>query len=125
VRAGGRLALGSDWNVSSYVPMEAIQVAVTRRSPRDTTGTGPQLLPEQAVDLETALRGYTIGSAYALGLDQETGSITTGKAADLVILGEDLRVVGPTRLAKVPVLLTMVAGRTVHGDLGSLVPVAP
>ncbi|MBS1241006.1 MAG: hypothetical protein H6R40_433 [Gemmatimonadetes bacterium] len=123
VQAGGRLALGSDWNVSSYVPMEAVQVAVTRRDPRDSLGTGPQLLPEQAIDLETALRGYTIGSAYALGLDQETGSITTGKAADLIVLGADLRMVSPTRLATVPVLLTMVGGRTVHGDPGTLVPV--
>jgi predicted amidohydrolase YtcJ len=124
VRAGGRLALGSDWNVSSYVPMAAIQVAVTRRDSRDTLGTGAQLLPEQAIDLETALRGYTIGSAYALGLDQETGSIVTGKAADLVVLGEDLRTVSQTRLARVPVLLTLVAGKAVHGDVGALVPVA-
>ena len=124
VRAGGRLALGSDWNVSSYVPMAAIQVAVTRRDSRDTLGAGERLLPEQAIDLETALRGYTIGSAYALGLDQETGSITTGKAADLVVLGEDLRMVSPTRLARVPVLLTMVAGKAVYGDIGTLVPVA-
>jgi predicted amidohydrolase YtcJ len=104
--------------------MAAIQVAVTRRDSRDTLGTGAQLLPEQAIDLETALRGYTIGSAYALGLDQETGSITTGKAADLVVLGEDLRTVSPTRLARVPVLLTLVAGKAVHGDVGTLVPVA-
>ena len=124
VRAGGRLALGSDWNVSSYVPMAAIQVAVTRRDSRDTLGAGERLLPEQAIDLETALRGYTIGSAYALGLDQETGSITTGKAADLVVLGEDLRMVSPTRLARVPVLLTMVVGKAVYGGIGTLVPVA-
>ncbi|HSR14171.1 MAG TPA: amidohydrolase [Gemmatimonadales bacterium] len=123
VRAGGRLALGSDWNVSSYIPMEAIQVAVTRRNPRDTTGTTEPLLAEQAIDLETALRGYTIGSAYAVGLDREVGSITVGKAADLVVLGEDLRIVSPTRLARIPVLLTMVAGTPVHGELGALVPV--
>lgn len=123
VRAGGRLALGSDWNVSSYVPMEAIQVAVTRRSSRDSTGTTEPLLPEQAIDLETALRGYTIGSAYAVGLDREIGSITVGKSADLVVLGEDLRTVSPSRLARVPVLLTLVDGRAVHGELGTLVPV--
>jgi predicted amidohydrolase YtcJ len=126
VRAGGRLALGSDWNVSSYLPMEAIQVAVTRRNPRDTLGASEPLLPEQAIDLETALRGYTIGSAYALGLDRETGSLTQGKAADLVVLGQDLRAVSLNRLARVPVLLTMIAGKTVHGDLASLAaPPAP
>lgn len=113
VRAGGPLAFGSDWNVSSLVPLEAIQVAITRRDPADSVG--PPLLPEQAVDLPTALRAYTLGSARALGLDQETGSITVGKAADLVVLGENLEQVSPFRLGRVPVLLTLVDGQAVHG----------
>ena len=91
-------------------------MAVTRRSSRDSTGTTEPLLPEQAIDLETALRGYTIGSAYAVGLDREIGSITVGKSADLVVLGEDLRTVSPSRLARVPVLLTLVDGRIISDD---------
>jgi len=118
VRAGGALALGSDWNVSSLVPLAAIQVAITRRDPDDTTAA--QLLPEQAIDLATALRAYTLGSARALGLDDSTGSIATGKLADLVVLGADIEQVSANRLAKVPVLLTLLEGKPVHGRIEDL-----
>jgi predicted amidohydrolase YtcJ len=113
VRAGGPLALGSDWNVSSLVPLLAIQVAMTRRDPDDSTAQ--QMLPEQAIDLMTGLRAYTLGSAHALGLEAETGSIAVGKSADLIVLGEEVEKVSPNRLGRVPILLTMLEGVPVHG----------
>lgn len=116
-RTGAPLALGSDWNVSSVNPLEAIQVAVTRRDPRDPSG--PTLVAEEAIDLMTALRAYTLGSAYALGLEGETGSITEGKAADLIVLDADLRSVPPAAIGGVKVLLTMVEGAAVHGDVAA------
>jgi len=118
VHAGGPLAMGSDWNVSSLVPLLAIQVAITRRDPEDSTG--PQMLPEQAIDLMTGLRAYTLGSARALGIENETGSIVAGKSADLVVLGEAIEQVSPNRLGKVPVLLTLLEGVPVHGKLEDL-----
>jgi predicted amidohydrolase YtcJ len=117
VRAGGPLALGSDWNVSSLVPLEAVQVAITRTS---LDGSGEALLPEQAIDLMTALRAYTLGSARALGLDDSTGSVRVGKLADLLVLGADLERVPPAELGRVPVLLTLVQGVPVHGSLADL-----
>jgi predicted amidohydrolase YtcJ len=118
VRANGPLALGSDWNVSSLVPLSAIQVAITRRDPDDSTAA--QMLPEQGIDLLTGLRAYTLGSARALGLDDETGSIAVGKAADLIVLGEEIEGVSPNRLGKVPVLLTLLEGVPVHGRIEDL-----
>jgi predicted amidohydrolase YtcJ len=118
VRAAGPLAMGSDWNVSSLVPLLAIQVAITRRDPDDSTAE--QMLPEQAIDLMTGLRAYTVGSARALGLEAETGTIAAGKAADLVILGEEIEKVSPNRLGKVPVLVTLLEGVPVYGKLEDL-----
>ena len=118
VRAGGPLALGSDWNVSSLVPLLAIQVAMTRRDPADSTAE--QMLPEQSIDLLTGLRAYTLGSARALGLDAETGSIEAGKLADLVVLGGEIEAVSPNLLGKVPVLLTLLEGVPVHGKFEDL-----
>jgi len=118
VRAGGPLAMGSDWNVSSLVPLLAIQVAITRRDPEDSTGD--QMLPEQAIDLMTGLRAYTIGSARAMGLEAETGTIAAGKSADLVVLGEEIEKVSPNRLGKVSVLLTLLEGIPVYGKLEDL-----
>ncbi len=119
-RAGGRLAFGSDWNVSSLVPLRGIEVAVTRRAPGDSAGEA--LLPDQAIDLEAALRAYTLGSAWALGLDRESGTIAPGKSADLVVLDRDPRA-GPTHeIAGARVLLTLFEGHPVFGRLDSLPP---
>ncbi|HET9514979.1 MAG TPA: amidohydrolase family protein, partial [Gemmatimonadales bacterium] len=117
-RAGGPLALGSDWNVSSMVPLEAIQTAVTRRNPADSLSDA--LLPGEAIDLTTALTAYTLGSARALGLDQQTGSLAVGKLADLIVLGANLEQVSVFQLARVPVRLTLLEGVPVHGRLEDL-----
>ena len=42
------------------------------------------------MDLETAVRAYTMGGAFACFAEDRRGSITVGKQADLVLLSEDL-----------------------------------
>jgi predicted amidohydrolase YtcJ len=112
--AGGPVAFGSDWSVSSLNPLDGIQVAVTRQS-LDGAAAKP-LLPEQALSLPAALQAYTIGAAYALGLEQETGSLEVGKAADLVVLSDNLFTVAPHQIARAKVLLTLLDGRPVYRD---------
>jgi len=116
--AGGTLAFGSDWNVSSLDPLRGIQVAVTRQRPGDSTGA--RLLPEQAITLEAALRAYTAGSARALGLGPGIGSLRVGVPADLVVVAPDPRTLPPHRIAAARVLLTLFNGQPVHGSLDSL-----
>jgi predicted amidohydrolase YtcJ len=114
-RAGARLALGSDWTVSTPNPLEIVEVAVTRveHPNRDTE----PMLPEEALDLETAVAAFTRGSAYVNFLDDETGSIEPGKLADLVVLDRDLfdPDAGPAGDARV--LLTLVEGEAVFDEL--------
>ena len=50
---------------------------------------GEPFLPAERVDLPTALDAFTSGSAYALRLEAETGSVTPGKLADLAVLDRD------------------------------------
>jgi predicted amidohydrolase YtcJ len=114
-RSGAVVAFGSDWSVSSPNPLEGIQVAITRRAVEPRERTEP-LLPEQGIDLPTALAAYTIGPAYALGLESETGSLEVGKAADLVVLSENLFKLDPHEIAKTRVLLTLLEGQAVHRD---------
>jgi predicted amidohydrolase YtcJ len=111
-RSGAVVAFGSDWSVSSANPLEAIEVAMTRQAL--TEPKRPPLVPEEAIDLPTALAAYTIGSAYALGHETETGSLEVGKAADLVVLSANLFSVPPARIHEQKVLLTLLAGTPVY-----------
>jgi predicted amidohydrolase YtcJ len=114
-RAGAMIAFGSDWSVSSPDPLAGIQVAVTRR---DVDTPSEAFLPDQAIRLDTAIAAYTIGAAFALGLDEDTGSIEVGKLADLVVLSDDLFALPPERIATARVLLTLLDGETAYRDPG-------
>jgi len=111
--AGATVAFGSDWSVSSPDPLAGIQVAVTRRDPDARTAP---FLPDEAIVLGTALAAYTIDSAFALGLDAETGSIEVGKLADLVVVSHDVFALPPTKIGSARVLLTLVEGEAVYRD---------
>ncbi|MDT0487639.1 amidohydrolase [Streptomyces doebereineriae] len=113
LRAGATLAAGSDWPVSSPDPFQAIHVAVNRIAPDAPEGT-PEFLPEQRLDLGTALAAYTAGSAHVNHLDDITGSITVGKSADLVVLDRDPFAGPPEEIAATRVLETFVDGQRVH-----------
>ncbi|MFE1442586.1 amidohydrolase [Streptomyces sp. NPDC058739] len=113
LRAGATLAAGSDWPVSSPDPLQALHVAVNRVEPGAPEGT-PVFLPGQRLDLGAAVAAYTAGSAYVNRLDGLTGSITVGKAADLVVLDRD-PFAGPAgEIAATRVLETFVEGRRVY-----------
>jgi predicted amidohydrolase YtcJ len=115
--AGATIAFGSDWPVSSPDPLDLIHVAVNRIEPdRDPRRTEP-FLPDQRLSLGTALAAATVGGAYVNHLDQETGTIEIGRAADLVVLDRDLFTVPPERIAETEVLLTVVDGEVVHDRL--------
>ena len=68
------------------------------------------------MDLPTALHAYTMGSAWAMGLEKETGSLEPGKSADLVVLSENLFGLDPHDIARARVLLTLFEGQPVHRD---------
>jgi predicted amidohydrolase YtcJ len=114
LRAGARLAFGSDWTVSTADPLAQVEVAVTRISP-ETRGVEP-LLPEEAIDLPTALATFTAGSAYVNFLEAETGTIEPSKLADLVVLDRDILDPGSGPIGDARVLLTLVEGEAVYTD---------
>jgi predicted amidohydrolase YtcJ len=113
-RSGAHLAMGSDWSVSTADPLQQIQVALTR-VPFDQSDRAP-LLSDQRLDLETALRAFTWGSAWVNQLDAETGSIEPGKLADLAVVDADLTTLAPESIGGSKVVLTIVEGEVVHRD---------
>ncbi|MCX4785026.1 MULTISPECIES: amidohydrolase [unclassified Streptomyces] len=111
LRAGATLAAGSDWPVSSPDPIAGIHVAVNRMEPEATDGR--VFLPEQRLDLATAVAAYTAGSAHVNGLD-DTGSLLPGHLADLVVLDRDIFTRPQEEIAEAQVLRTYVGGTLVH-----------
>jgi len=111
---GAVIAGGSDWSVSSMVPLEGIEVAVTRRGPDE--GPGPAWLPDERASLATMLAAYTIGSAYAAFDERESGSLEVGKSADLIVLDRNLFAIPPHEISEAEVLLTLFEGREVYHD---------
>lgn len=109
---GAVIVCGSDWSVSSMNPLDAIQVAVTRRGLTD--GPGPAWIPEELVDLPTMIAGYTINGAYVNFEETETGSIEVGKLADLIVLDRNLFEIPAHEIHLTKVLLTVLEGQVVH-----------
>jgi predicted amidohydrolase YtcJ len=114
LRSGARLAAGSDWAVSSANPLRAIHVAVNRSLQGATGPDAEPFLPGQSLDLAEALAAYTIGSAYVNHLDDETGTIERGKAADLVVLDRDPFAHPAAEIGSTGVLATYVQGEPVY-----------
>lgn len=112
-RAGAMLAGGSDWSVSSVNPLDAIQVAVTRLALTAPAGT-PAWLPDERLDVPTALAAYTIGGAYVSFEERDSGSLEVGKFADLIVLDQKLFALAPERIHDVRVQWTLLEGREVY-----------
>jgi predicted amidohydrolase YtcJ len=116
VRSGASLAMGSDWSVSSPDPLEEIHVAVNRQMPADyphKVENREVFLPEERLDLATALAGFTMGSAYVNHLDSTTGSIEPGKFADLAVIDRNLFEHPVEEIASATVHQTYVEGERV------------
>jgi predicted amidohydrolase YtcJ len=77
--AGARLAFGSDAPVETADPLLGIEAATGWRR---RTGWHPEL----AVSRASALRAYTLGAAYAAGMEREAGSLRPGKLCDLTVV---------------------------------------
>jgi hypothetical protein len=120
VRSGGLYAGGSDWSVSSFNPLDAIQVAVTRRGP--DAAAGPAWLPDELVDLPTAIAAYTTNGAFLSFEEKSRGSIEAGKAADLIVLDRNLFRIPAQQIHETKVLLTLLGGDVVYSDSSSSLP---
>jgi len=110
-RAGGRIVGGSDWNVSSANPLDAMETAVRRQ---DAFAAGGATLNEnERVSLAAMIDAYTINAAWVMHHENITGSIEVGKRADLVVLDRDLFAVPATEINEAQIVMTLLDGETV------------
>lgn len=109
LEAGAVLAFGSDSPVEPFEPLKGIYAAVTRRRPDGSPGPDGWY-PELRLDLDTTLRAFTQGPAYAAGMERDLGMLAPGFLADLVVLDRDLYAIPPDEILEVQVLGTMIGG---------------
>jgi predicted amidohydrolase YtcJ len=117
VRHGATLVMGSDWSVSSPNPMEEMHVAVNRQMPADyayRVDNHEVFLPDERIDLATSIAAFTMGSAYANHLDDQTGSIEAGKRADLAVFDRNVFAHPEDEISRSRCLQTYVDGQLVY-----------
>jgi predicted amidohydrolase YtcJ len=109
VAAGVRVAGSSDAPVTDHRPLFGMGQAMTR-----ATMAGEICGASERVDLETAIRMYTINAAYAAFDDDQKGSLEAGKLADLTMLDADVSRVPAEQLRDIPVAMTVVDGEVAY-----------
>lgn len=100
-QAKARITLSSDWDVSTLNPFVGIQNALTR---------APQNLP----DLAAAIQAYTLNGAYVMRQETITGSIETGKQADLIVLSQNIFDLPVQKIHQTQVLMTILNGKIIY-----------
>jgi predicted amidohydrolase YtcJ len=112
--SGAQLIYGSDWPsvVPDPNPWPGIEAMVTRKDPY---GVRPGVLwAEQAIDLATTLRIFTINGAVAGKHADKTGSIEVGKSADFIILDRNVFDIPVDDISETKILSTVVSGKEVY-----------
>ena len=120
IDAGGKIAFGSDWSVSTLDPLPQIETAITRiEAVYEPTEV---MHPEQRISLEQAIEAFTLNAAFVNHQEDKTGSIEQGKFADLVVLDKNLFDIEAAEISDAKVVLTIFEGMTVYGDLAAADP---
>lgn len=108
---------GSDWPAAALDanPWTGLAGMLTRADP---TGTYPgNVAPDEAITLDQALPLFTTNAARALGLQGQTGQISPGASADLIVLDQPLNQLAPQEIAHCKPTATLFEGKLVHGEI--------
>jgi predicted amidohydrolase YtcJ len=118
-RLGVKIGAGTDAHrVASYNPFTALQWFLDGKTVAGTPIRGPEETPDRL----TALKFYTLGSAWFSFDDDERGSLEVGKLADLAVLSDDYLTVPLEEVGNIESVLTLLGGEVVYaaGDLAAL-----
>ena len=109
----GWMPLGTDFPVEDIDPFKTFYAAVARMDNKGFPKGGFQ--PENALSRKEALMGMTIWAAKSAFEENEKGSIEPGKAADFIILDQDLLKCAVSDILKTKVAATFINGEKVFG----------
>lgn len=112
---GARVAFGSDAPYDHLGIMAGIHAAVTRRRADGSPGADGWM-PAAKVNVDEALRAYTLVPAYAAGMESRLGRVMPTFLADLTVLSANPYEVEPDALLDISVIGTMVGGQWMYGE---------
>lgn len=112
LETGAVLAMGTDYPIADYDPIPNIYNAVTRKGINGVQ-YGPYTSGEK-ISVSEALRAYTYGTAYAVGMEDKIGSLEAGKYADIVVIDQNLLEIPSEDILKSKILLTLMNGKKVY-----------
>jgi len=101
--------LGTDFPVEYIDPFKTFYAAVVRKDAKGFPANGFQM--ENALTREQAIRGMTIWAAKAAFEENEKGSLEVGKAADFIMLDNDLMKCSETDILKIKAVTTYIMGK--------------
>jgi len=107
--SGAVVINGTDVPVEPVDPLGSFFASVTRQM-----NSGVPFFPEQAMTRAEALRSYTRDAAFAAFEEQDKGTLTVGKLADMVVLNHDLRTIPSDQIPRTRVAYTIVGGKVVY-----------
>ncbi|HMQ69223.1 MAG TPA: amidohydrolase [Ignavibacteria bacterium] len=108
---GAKVCFGTDFPIVGESPFETIYYAMTRKAPGFENG----FYPENNISLDDCIDAYTINNAYATFNENETGSLTVGKLADIVVMEDDLFEMTGEEIRDAGVYETYFSGEKVFG----------
>lgn len=123
IESGARVTFSSDWQVGEMDPLIGLYSAMTRAR----LDGGDAWTVEERLDLDRALRAYTLGGAEAFHREHEVGALRVGALADVVVWSGDLYAMEPAELLEQRADLTVVGGSPIHdvrGELGGVAAAA-
>ncbi|NIB38282.1 amidohydrolase [Pseudomaricurvus alkylphenolicus] len=112
------LAFGSDFPASGagtlgMSPVFNMEIGHTRQETGERDAPIQPNISER-LDIASLIRGYTLGSAYQLRMEDQIGSLEVGKKADFVVLDKNLFETDPYTFSDVKVTMTVMDGNVVY-----------
>lgn len=110
--SGMRLANHTDGPAAVIWPWWGMEASATRMAPNKPESGS--LNPDQALTVKELIKIYTINSAWAMRLEEKTGSIEEGKSAEMIVLNHNLLEIPVTDIHKTEVQTTIFKGKVIY-----------
>jgi predicted amidohydrolase YtcJ len=103
---------GSDYGVTPLAGRYGLWASIARQPLKGTFGPQP-FGADEAVDIHTALRSYTLWAARQIFEEKNTGSLEPGKWADLAVWDRNLYAIPTESLKDMRCVMTFYEGNAV------------